>query len=132
MWALITSIFGGLGGWLLKGPLDRAFTSLDKSIDNETERQKIKGNLAQEYLRAQIAVLTGPGWWFPLFFIVPLGTWFAAVCIYSMLFCQGCVLPQTWTIAALPPPLDEWSGAIVASLFLGGFGKSIMATWRGK
>lgn len=129
---LLASIFGGIGGWLLKGPLDRAFASLDKSIDNETERQKVKANLAGEYLRAQIAILTGPGWWFPLFFIVPLGLWFAAVCIYSILFCRLCAFPQTWSIAALPPPLDEWAGVIVSSLFIGASGIKIMSNWAGR
>lgn len=132
MFSILSSIFGGIGGWLLKGPLDRILQSVDKAGDNATEREKIRVAAVTEYVRAQTAILTGPGWWFPLFFIIPLGVWFASVCIYSMLFCRLCAFPQTWTIAALPPPLDEWSGVIVTSLFVGGFGKGIMATWRGK
>lgn len=125
-------ILASIGGWLLQGPLDRMLTTAERFNDNATEKEKARGLVLQEYLKAQVALLTGPGWWFPLFFIVPLGLWFAAVCVYSMLFCRLCVFPQAWSIAALPPPLDEWSGVIVTSLFVGGFGKGIMASWRGK
>lgn len=128
----LAAIFSGLGGWLLKGPLDRILNSVDNSIDNTTEREKARGLAVQEYVKAQMAVLTGPGWWFPLFFIIPLGLWFASVCLYSILFCRLCVLPQEWTIAALPPPLDEWAGVIISSLFIGASGMKIMANWRGK
>lgn len=30
---------------------------------------------------------------------------------------DGCAYPQDWTIAALPPPLDEWAGAIIIAIF---------------
>ena len=52
-----------------------------------------------------------------LLFSVPLAVWFAAVVVYSILWCAGCAYPQEWTIAALPPPLDAWAGAIVVSIF---------------
>ena len=105
-------------GWLTGSTLDRILSTVDKRFDNKTEQDRIKADITEEYLKAQVTLLTGPGWWFPLFFIVPLGLWFSSVCIYSMLFCAGCAFPQTWTIAALPSPLDQWSGGIVASLFL--------------
>lgn len=131
IWSIITSALGGFGGWLLKGPLDRILQSVDKAGDNETERQKMRLEAVNQYVRAQVAILTGPGWWFPLFFIIPLGLWFAAVCIYSILFCKLCAFPQSWTIAALPPPLDEWAGIIVSSLFIGASGVKIMSNLRG-
>jgi hypothetical protein len=124
------SIFSTLLGWLLKGPLDRIFKTIDNSIDNETERQRIKEQALGRITSAQVAVLTGPGWWFPLFFIIPLGTWFTSVCFYSILFCQNCVYPVSWTIAALPKPLDEWSGIIISSLFIGGIGGKLVSSWR--
>jgi len=52
-----------------------------------------------------------------MLFAVPLAFWFAAVCIYSVFWCSGCPFPQSWTIAALPPPLDEWSAQIVIAIF---------------
>jgi hypothetical protein len=48
---------------------------------------------------------------------VPLGVYFAAIIVYSMLWGRGCAFPQNWSIAALPPPLNEWSGWIVMSMF---------------
>lgn len=122
--------------WLLSlilgKPLDRILDTVDGSLNNETEREKARGLAVQEFIRAQASVLNGPGWWFPLLFIIPLGLWFAAVCIYSVLFCRLCVMPQTWSIAALPPPLDQWGGYIITSLFIGASGMSIMAKWTGR
>lgn len=113
-------------GWLTSGPLDRLFRTIDTSIDNETERERIKADLAKSYLSAQASVLAGRGWWFPLLFLIPAGLWFASVCIYSVLWCKACAFPQVWSIAALPPPLNEWMGAIVGSLFIGKAGEQII------
>lgn len=67
---------------------------------------------------AKASVLMSGAFWFQLFFIVPLAFWFAGVVVYSLLWCQACVWPQPWTIAALPAPLNEWAGWIVGFLFL--------------
>lgn len=124
--AFITAILN----WLLSGPLDRILKTVDNVTDNETERERIKTAAVQSYITAQVAVLTGRGWWFPLLFIVPAGFWFAAVCVYSVLWCKGCAYPQAWTIAALPAPLDQWMGAIVGSLFIGKVGGELVARLR--
>lgn len=117
-------------GWLTSGPLDRIFKTIDTSIDNETKREEVKADLAKSYLSAQVSVLTGRGWWFPLLFLIPAGLWFASVCVYSVLWCKACIFPQAWSIAALPPPLNEWMGAIVGSLFIGKAGEQIIAKLR--
>lgn len=113
-------------GWFFNGPLDRIFKTIDNSVDNQTTREQIKADLAKSYLAAQVSILTGRGWWFPLFFLAPAGLWFSAVCIYSILFCKACIFPQPWTIAALPSPLDQWMAAIVGSLFIGKAGEQIL------
>lgn len=123
-------MLGTLLGWLASGPLDRIFKTVDHSIDNETERQRIKTQAVESYLSAQVSILTGRGWWFPLLFLAPAGFWFGSVCIYSVLFCQRCALPQSWSIAALPPPLDEWMGIIVGSLFIGKAGQTLLGAFR--
>lgn len=122
IWSLILGLF--------KGPLGRILDTIDKNTDATTERERIKTETVQTYVNAQAQVLTGRGWFFPLFFLVPAGLWFSAVCIYSILWCRGCIYPQTWTIAALPPPLDQWMAGIVGSLFIGKAGEQILAKWR--
>jgi hypothetical protein len=117
-------------GWLTGGALDRILDTVDMKVNNETERERIKSEVIAEYLKAQATVLTGRGWWFPLLFLVPAGFWFGAVCVYSVLWCRSCAYPQDWTIAALPPPLNEWMGAIVASLFIGRAGSELIARLR--
>lgn len=116
--------------WLTSGPLDRIFKTIDTSIDNETKREEVKTRAVENYMSAQVSILTGRGWWFPLLFLVPAGLWFASVCLYSILFCKDCILPQAWTVAALPPPLDQWMGAIVGSLFIGKAGGDLIAMLR--
>jgi hypothetical protein len=117
-------------GWLLQGPLDRIFKTIDNSVDNTTKREDIKTRAVESYMAAQVSILTGRGWWFPLLFLVPAGLWFASVCIYSVLWCKGCAFPQSWSIAALPSPLNEWMGAIVGSLFIGKAGGDLIARLR--
>lgn len=124
--AFITAILN----WLLSGPLDRILKTVDNVTNNDTERERIKTAAVQSYITAQVSILTGRGWWFPLLFIVPAGFWFASVCVYSVLWCKGCAFPQAWTIAALPPPLDQWMGAIVGSLFIGKVGGELVARLR--
>jgi hypothetical protein len=124
------SLFKLFFGWLTGGTLDRILDTVDTRVNNETERERIKSEVVTEYLKAQATVLTGRGWWFPLLFLVPAGFWFGAVCVYSVLWCRSCAWPQAWTIAALPPPLNEWMGAIVASLFIGKAGGELIARLR--
>jgi hypothetical protein len=117
-------------GWLTGSTLDRILASVDSKFDNDTERERIRAEVIAEYTKAQVALLSGRGWWFPLLFIAPLGFWFAAVCVYSVVWCANCAFPQAWSIAALPRPLDEWAGAIIGSLFVAkGLGE-IVARWK--
>ena len=123
-------MFTAILNWFLAGPFDRIFKTIDHSISNETTREQIKTEAVKSYLSAQVAILTGKGWWFPLLFLVPAGFWFAAVCIYSILWCKLCAFPQAWSIAALPAPLDQWMGAIVGSLFIGKIGGELVSRLR--
>ena len=124
------SLLATILSWLASGPLDRLLKTVDNSVDNETKREELRTRAVESYIAAQASILSGRGWWFPLFFLVPAGLWFTAVCIYSILFCKLCVFPQSWTIAALPSPLDQWMGAIVGSLFIGKAGGELIARLR--
>lgn len=114
----------------LINPLGKLLATIDNRVDNETERERIKAETVSRYVDAQAQVLTGRGWWFPLLFLIPAGVWFASVCLYSVFWCRACVYPQSWVIAALPPPLNDWMAAIVGSLFIGKAGEAIVSKFR--
>lgn len=123
-------MFKTLLGWLTGGVLDRILTTVDNTVDNQTERERIKTEAVTAYVSAHVAIANSRQWWFPILFLAPAGLWFTSVCIYSILWCRGCVYPQDWSIAALPPPLDEWMGWIVGSLFIGKAGESLIGRLR--
>lgn len=129
-------MIGAILAWLTKGPLDRIFKTIDNSMDNETERQKAKDQLVAKWAETQASQFNSKAWMvfaaLLVAFALPLLYWWAAVIIYSVHWCRGCASPVTWTIAALPPPLDQWAGGIMATLFSGMSGIVIMERWRKK
>ena len=104
-------------GWLSGGVLDRVLTTVDRRVAAQTDREKLKADIIREHYRTRSDFMRAGGFWLMLLFAAPLAVWWAAVIVYSVLWCQGCVWPQPWSIAALPPPLDEWAGMIVISIF---------------
>ncbi|TGP25905.1 hypothetical protein EN828_10510 [Mesorhizobium sp. M2D.F.Ca.ET.185.01.1.1] len=123
-------IFGFVLNWLTSGPLDRILSSIDKHGSDITEREKIKSEAVSQYVAAQVQIANSRQWWFPILFLVPAGLWFGAVCLYSIFWCAKCAYPRAWSIAALPPPLDQWEGWIVSSLFIGKAGEAIIGKFR--
>jgi len=103
--------------WLAGGALDRALDTVDRKIDAETDREKIKGDIIQTYYNSRASYMAAGGFWLMLAFAGPLAFWFAAVVVYSVFWCQGCAYPREWTIAALPPPLSEWAGVMIVAIF---------------
>lgn len=117
-----------MAAWLLQvatsGLLDRLLKQLDRRVSEETDRRRIDADLAAEEIRAEIdarrqakAVLIAESGTFwsagrlgRLIFVLPLGLWWAAVCLDS-------VFRFGWAIAEVPV-LRDWGGAIVTSLFL--------------
>lgn len=107
--------------WLTKGAMDRALGTVDKYIDSQTDRERIKADMVQSYYTNRASFMQSGGFWLMLLFAVPVAVWFGAVTLYNLLWCARCVYPQTWSIAAYPPPLDEWAGWIVIAC-IGGAG----------
>jgi hypothetical protein len=103
--------------WLGGGALDRVLSSVDRHIEAQTDREKVKADLLREHLRTRGDFMRAGGFWLMLLFAAPLALWWTAVLLYSMLWCARCAYPQPWIIAALPAPLDEWAGLIVLSIF---------------
>lgn len=124
------NIFFKIVSWLTGGFLDRILQTYDKSVDQKTKRAEITHETARVIVKADAEKANSRQWFFPLFFVIPAGLWFGSVCVYSVLWCQGCMFPQPWTIAALPPPLNDWMGWIVQSLFVGKITEGIVKEFR--
>ncbi len=110
-------MIGALIRWLTGGALDRVLATVDRSIDAQTDREAVKAEIIREAYRTQADRMRAGGFWLMLIFALPLAFWWAAVLVYSVFWCAGCAFPASWTIAALPAPLDQWAGAIVVSIF---------------
>lgn len=126
MMALLGIVFN----WLSAGPLDRILSSIDKHGSDLTDREKIKSDAVSAYVQAQVSIANSRQWFFPLFLLVPTAFHYAAVNIYSVLWCARCAFPVSWTIAALPSPFDQWEGLIVTSLFIGKAGEALISRLR--
>jgi hypothetical protein len=107
------SIFSGL----LKGPLSRVLDSVDKKTQAGTDREKLKADIIRTHYETRAGFMQAGGFVLMLLFAVPLAAYYGFVAFYSMFLCSTCWFPQSWIIAALPPPLDEWSALIVISIF---------------
>jgi len=115
--------FAWLAKFLTGGILGRVFDTIDKKVKSETDRERLKAEVTQTWLKNRVVL----PWWLDAFFIAPLGFWWASILIYSVFFHQNGMFPQTWDIAALPSPLNDWAGWIVLSRFgagiVGRFGR---------
>jgi hypothetical protein len=103
--------------WLTTGALDRVLDTVDRKLEADTDKEKIKADLITTAYQERAGFMRAGGFVLMLLFAVPLAFWFAAVAVYSVLWCAGCAFPQDWSVAALPPPLDEWGGWIVIAIF---------------
>ena len=106
--------------WLTKGPLDRILTSVDRSIDNETERQKIRAEATMAYITTeaetrQTAMRQPIFWYVWAFFAVPLGIWWSAVMLDT-------AFDFSFIVHDLPPSVRPWADQIFNNLFYAGGG----------
>lgn len=106
-----------LFGWLSSGPLDRILSTVDRRIEAETNKEALKADIIKQFYATRADFMRAGGFWLMLIFALPLGIWWGAVCLYSVLWCAGCAWPQDWTVAALPAPLDDYAGYIIMSIF---------------
>ena len=113
---LLVSVFTG-------GTLEKVLDLVNKNMDAGVERERIKGEVTQEWIRAQANLLVGRTWWFQLFFVIPLGLWWTAVILDS-------IFGWEHNIAALPSPLDEWAGWIISALFVVDGGKALIGRFK--
>lgn len=114
-------MLGGVIKWLTGGFLDRALGTVDKYVESQTDRERIKAEVVKSYYDNRASWMQAGGFVTLLMFAVPVAVWFGAITLYNLLWCAKCAYPQEWTIAAYPAPLDQWAGWIVVAC-IGGAG----------
>lgn len=125
-----------VGGWVLNagrlvgsiftgGSLESILNTIDKGMDDEVRKEEVKADVTKKWIDRQADLLVGRTWWFQLFFVIPLGFWWTAVCLDS-------VFGWEHDIAALPSPLDDWAAAIIGALFIVDGGKALLGRVVGK
>ncbi len=106
-------MIGAVLRWLTGGALDRALGTVDRYIESQTDREKIKGDLLKAHLTTRADWLRAGGFWLLAAFAAPVWLHFGAVVAYSIFWCRSCAFPQDWTIAALPGAMQQWEGWIL-------------------
>jgi hypothetical protein len=111
----VLTVLSGIFGFLT-GPISKFF-------DYRTQRAIVEGKVQERSILADIELnrikkemhVINQGWWATRWivpgFAYPLIVWWGAVILDSLY-----QFPN-WNVAALPPPLDEWAGAIIMSFF---------------
>lgn len=75
-------------GWLTGGVLDRVLKTVDAKIAAETDREALKRDLIVEHYRQRADWMRAGGFWLMVMFAGPLAIWWAAVLLYSVLWCR--------------------------------------------
>lgn len=127
-------MIGTILSWLTKGPLDRILSTIDKNVDQETERQRIAGEAINRYVaseaEARMASMQSRVFWYVwALFAAPIGIWLGAIALDSVFFFSG-------RIADLPPSVKPYATQIITSIFGSGgavaVGQSIASAIRGR
>lgn len=119
-------LFSAVAGWLTGGTLEKILDTIDRRMSADVEKEKLKAEVTETWIKAQASLLVGRTWWFQLLFVIPLGVWWASVIIDSIL------ISFHWyqhTTAALPAPLDQWAGWIISALFIVDGSKAVLGRW---
>ena len=119
--------------WLIKtmlglftgGGLEKILDVIEHKMDDETKKEEIKAEVTKTWINAQANLLVGRTWWFQLLFLVPLGVWWAAVIIDSVF------QVQSWSVAELPAPLNDWAASMIGAVFLIDGGKALVGRVAG-
>lgn len=109
------------------GSLEGILRTIERGLDNEVTKEEVKAEVTKEWIKAQAALLVGRTWWFQLFFVVPLGLWWTAIIIDSIMLHFGW---YSHTTAALPSPLDDWAAWIISALFIVDGGKALAGRFK--
>jgi len=109
--------------WLSGGVLEKVLALLRMRADTELGQDRLRSEVAIAVVQAEKdsrraasdVLISEQGWWLtamirPLFVYPLLAWWWLVIADSIFLF--------RWNVAALPRPLDEWAGWIVAAYFV--------------
>lgn len=113
--------------WLTGGPLNRVLSTVDKRIEAQTDKDRISGEIIKEHMATRAGWLAAGGIWTLIAWNALMLFHVGAVVVYSTFWCAACAYPKSWTIAALPAPLDTYEGWIILA---GIGGLSLMQRFR--
>lgn len=114
-------------GMFFKGPLSRILDTVDKRVEAQNDRERLKTEVIKKHMETRSSWLKSGG--LLLMLLAGGGAVFhsTAVFVYSVLWCSTCVFPQAWSIAALPAVYAEMQWYVVLA-WLGVIG--VMSVWR--
>jgi len=128
MSALLVAAGKWLGSTILSlltgGTLGKMLDTIDRKIDNETEREKVKAEVTKTWITAQAGLLVGRTWWFQLLFVIPAGVYWSALLFVSAFPFWG------WEVARLPGWAEEIYFAVIGALFIVDGGKALVARFK--
>jgi hypothetical protein len=123
MWSLLVPFFIKI---FTGGSLETILNTIEKHVDKQETRDSLQAEVTKTWINAQANLLVGRTWWFQLLFVVPLGVYWSAIVLDSVIQFPG------WNVAALPAPFDTWAGWIVSALFLVDGSKAVIGRLVGK
>lgn len=128
---MINFILSKLLQFGLKPLVDSTLDFMTERAKLKNDRERIRADVEIEHIRAAVADLQTMAklqeakyrvpwfWLFAGMFVAPLALWWLAVILDSIFL-------FSWSVAALPAPLDEWAGQIIAWLFFVGGGVALV------
>lgn len=122
------NIFTGLFKWLSGGVIQKGFDTIDKFIESETDKERLKKELLQTHIRTRAEVMRTRAFWLVFAAGLPFIYHAGWVAIYSVHFHQNGMWPKDWDIAALPSTYLDYQWLAIAT-WLGVLG---VLGWRWK
>ncbi len=119
----IFNIGKSIGSLFTGGNLDSILKTIEKNLDNDVTKEQVKADVTKKWIDAQAALLVGRTWWFQLFFVVPAGIYWAALCLSQFPFLG-------WTVLRMPGFAEEVFLGIVSALFIVDGGKALIAKFK--
>lgn len=123
--------FGKIAKWIGQGvlqvftggTLESILTTIDRGMDNEVEKEKVKADVTKKWIDAQANLLVGRTWWFQLFFVIPAGLYWTALILAQFPFLG-------WTVYRMPGFAEEVFLGIISALFIVDGGKALLAKFN--